>query len=42
MRFLLFRINLYTRLLDFIEYFRNKLVSKYIKQTVLARKGEQQ
>ena len=40
MKFLLFRIHLYRRLLDIIDVRSGKLVSKYIKQTVLARKGE--
>lgn len=40
MRFLLFRINLYTRLMDIIAFRKEKLIGKYIERTVLARKGE--
>ena len=42
MRFLLFRINLYTWLIDHIERPKDKLVSKYIRQACSVNKGEQQ
>jgi hypothetical protein len=40
MKFLLFRINIFTRLMNIIAHRKEKLIGKYIDQTVLARKGE--
>ena len=42
MRFLLFKINFYIRLIDIIKNRRDNLMDKYLDQMYLARKGEQQ